>query len=289
MMSFPSTGYRGWPVGNAAADAFVIADPYPRIVDFRLPGERSVLHVSKRHEFFGVRTWFMEPEQNDQSGLPARMRGRTLASEAAHVHLRTDVEPESRISLSMDVRLHESRPRLDILHGITNHDDGTREIAAWAITAVAAETGLGLTRLRQDDRQVIVCWTPSQLSEPMVVAHEHALALDFRIAPRGSHLKIGTDANCGWVACISGRHALVSKSEFKRGALYPEGGSTVTMFRSGSLPDGAFAEIENVGPLTQVEPGETITMQQRLEIVDGEGATDIDSWLEVLDAATDGQ
>ena len=185
----------------------------------------------------------------------------------------------------MDINLHESRPCLDIVHGYTNHGDVPREIAPWAITGVAADAGFGLTRLRQDDRQVTVCWPPSQLSEPMIITHGEALALDFRIAPRGSHFKIGTDTDCGWVACVNGRHALVSMNNFRTGATYPEGGATVTMFRSGPMPDGPFAEIENVGPLAWVEPGETITLHQRLEIVDGGGAADIDTWLEVLDTA----
>ena len=64
-------GFSGYWLKNNRAEAFAIATPYPRIIAFRLTGGENPLHVSRNYEYFGIRTWFFEPIQIPQSGLPA--------------------------------------------------------------------------------------------------------------------------------------------------------------------------------------------------------------------------
>ena len=64
-------GFTGYWLKNDRAEAFAIASPYPRVLAFRLKGGENPLHVSREPEYIGIRTWFFEPIQIPQSGLPA--------------------------------------------------------------------------------------------------------------------------------------------------------------------------------------------------------------------------
>ena len=70
----PPQTYRGiegrW-LRNDVAEAFVSGRPYPRVVAFRLPGGPSPFRVATTDPYYGVRSWFMEPTQNEDSGLPS--------------------------------------------------------------------------------------------------------------------------------------------------------------------------------------------------------------------------
>ena len=82
-------------------------------------------------------------------------------------------------------------------------------------------------------------------------------------------------------------NALKSTVAHVANAEYPEDGGTVTMFNSTpEVFDGKprFGEIENVGPLSELMPGDTLWMEQELELFSGIETDDPENWVEMLRA-----
>jgi hypothetical protein len=106
-----------------------------------------------------------------------------------------------------------------------------------------------------------------------------------RILGSRGHLA-NTDA--GWVAYASNGQAIRSTVAYEAGASYPEGGGTITFYQNGTRPEEGFCEIENVGPLKPVPAGQTLWLEQKLELlanvqITGDSA---DQWREAVEHGT---
>lgn len=279
-------GYKGWWLKNERSEAFVIADPYPRIIAFRLNGGNSPLHVSHDYEYFGIRTWFLEPTQNSQSPLPALQKASVEKMGENGLRLVAVEKDSSALELTMEIRLDDSKPILHVRHGMKNLRDEKRRIALWALNVIKADGGVGITPWRADGRQTFLFWPDTDPDEEGIHLGAKALALDYRVLPRNGWLKVGTDTDAGWVAYVFDGYALKSTVPFVAKAEYPEGGGSITMFNSTSAVfDGnpRFGEIENVGPLSDLMPGNTLWMEQKLEIVSGLEGDDPEMWIDLLE------
>jgi len=279
-------GFSGWWLRNDAAEAFVIAEPYPRIVAFRLKEGESPLHVSHEYEYFGVRTWFFEPVQTAESGLPALQPA--AAEKLGPLSLRLIGAPEEKsgLQLIMEISLDQKAPVLKIRHGFKNLRREQRRIAAWALNVIDPDRGVGVTRWRTEGRRSFLFWPATDPDEKGIHLGEKALSLDYRILPLHGWLKIGTNTDAGWVAYVWDGHALKSSVAHVPSAEYPEDGGTITFFNSTpEVFEGKprFGEIENVGPLSDLLPGNTLWMEQTLEIVSNLEGDDPDAWLEELE------
>lgn len=261
-------GFDGWWLRSGAAEAFVIAEPHPRLIAFHLSGRASPLHVSGRYPFYGVRSWFLEPVESDQSGLPAQRPAAGEARGPGRLKLTGAEESVTGLQLTMDFALDDSAARLNITHAFRNLRQTPRRMAAWAINAVAAN-GIGLTAWRQETRRSLILFRETGAREPAIRAEPAVLAVDYRMPPENAFFKVGTDTACGWIAFVWDGMALKSSVAHVPGAEYPEGGGTVTFFNSGPMEEPRFAEIENVGPLTDVPPGGTVRLAQTLLLIDG--------------------
>jgi hypothetical protein len=277
-------GFDGWWLRNDAAEAFVIARPCPRLIAFRLVGRASPLHVSGRYEFFGVRTWFLEPVETEQSGLPARQPAAVVATAPGRINLVGGDERVTGLRLTMDFVLHENAARLTVTHAFHNLRDTPRRLAAWVINAVEAE-GFGLTAWRQDTRRSLILFHDTAPRAAAVRAEPAVLAVDYRIPPQTSFCKVGTDTACGWGAFVWDGMALKSSVAHVAGAEYPEGGGTVTFFNSGPMDGSRFGEVENAGPLTDVPPGGSVQMVQTLTLIGGLAGDDLAAWADQIAGA----
>jgi len=68
---------------------------------------------------------------------------------------------------------------------------------------------------------------------------------------------------------------------------YPEDGGTVTFWNPTRETFGGkprFGEIEYLGPLTDLAPGDTLWLDQKLEIIDGLEGDDPEGWVDILGA-----
>ena len=279
-------GYKGWWLKNDSSEAFIIADPYPRIIAFRLHGGQSPLHISHDYEYFGIRTWFLEPTQNSQSPLPALQKASAEKIGKNGLRLVSVEKDSSALELTMEIRLDATNPILHVRHGMKNLRDEKRRIALWALNVIKPDGGVGIVPWGKRGRQAFLFWPTTDPNEEGIHLRARALALDYRVLPRNRFKKVGTDTDAGWVAYVFDGHALKSTVPFVANAEYPEGGGSVTMFNSTSAIFGGkprFGEIENVGPLSDLMPGNTLWLEQKLEIISGLEGDDPEMWMDVLE------
>ena len=279
-------GYYGWWLQNDAAEAFVITEPYPRLVAFNLKGKSSPLHISDQYEYFGVRTWFFEPTQIPTSGLPALQPARAELIGERGLRLTAAPDTTSQLQLFMEIELDEKEARLHIRHGFKNLKNEQRRIAAWALNVIKPDDGVGVTRFKKEGRRSLLFWPNTDLDEDALKTGPRALAVDYSVLPRNGWFKVGTNTDAGWVAYVWDGMALKSSVAHVTNAEYPEDGGTITFFNSTTeIFDGnpRFGEIENVGPLSELQPGNTLWMDQTLEIIDGIEGDDPEAWVEQLD------
>ena len=278
-------GFTGFWLKNDRAEAFAIAEPYPRVLAFRLKGGENPLHVYREYEYIGVRSWFFEPTQIPASGLPALQPATAEMTGARSVRLTAAPDDSSGLQLIMEVSLDSQRPVLHIRHGFKNMRDQPRRIACWALNVIRPDAGVGVTLWRTEGRRSLLFWPSTDPNEAGIHLGPHALALDYRIEPQNGWHKVGTNSDAGWIAFVWNGNALKSTVVHVSNAEYPEDGGTVTMFNSTpEVFDGKprFGEIENVGPLSELMPGNTLWMEQELELFTGIETSDPESWVEML-------
>jgi hypothetical protein len=274
---------------NDVAEVFVSGRPYPRVVVFRLKGGPSPFRVSTADPYYGVRSWFMEPTQTETSGLPAAGPADTQFLTPLSVRLTAAREEKSGLQLTMEVTLDPKQPSLTVRHGFTNLRGAARRLAAWAIMAVPHE-GVGLAPWATD-RTTIRAFTfipGSDPTDPCLRLGRRAMGVDFAVPSQDGQLKAGTNSDAGWVGYLWRGQALQSRVGHVEGAEYPEGGATATFYSCGRRADEGFSEVENVGPLRDLGPGETLWLDQELRIRAGvEPAGDSpDGWLAAIEKAS---
>ncbi len=273
---------------NEVAEVQVGAHPYPRVIAFRLHGGLSPLRVSQTDQYYGVRSWYMEPGQVATSGLPALQPAELRLLSERHVRITAAPEPQSGLQLIMEVKLDEDAPVLTVRHGFRNMRDCERRLAAWVIMAVPHE-GMGLVLWALDKTRVksLLMFPGAAPDEPCLRLGRRAMGVDFGVPSRAGQFKVGTNSDAGWVAYLRPGLGLISTVRHENNAEYPEAGATTTFYTCGSQVAQGFGEVEQVGPLTLVAPGRTLWLEQRLEIVrlPAVAAEDADTWLEVVQEA----
>jgi hypothetical protein len=280
-------GFKGFWLENDRAEAFVIAEPYPRILAFRFKGGDNPLHVNHDYEYVGIRTWFFEPTQNSQSGMPALQKATATRTGERAIRLAAAPDDSSGLQLIMEIALDPEKPVLQVRHGFKNMRDEQRRIAAWALSVIRPDEGVGITPWRREGRRNFLFWPDTDPNEIGIHLGPKALALDYRIRPQNRWQKIGTNGNAGWIAYVWNDQALKSTVAHVANAEYPEDGGTVTMFNSTSevfAGKPRFGEIENVGPLSELMPGNTLWMEQELELFKEIEGDDPEIWVEILGA-----
>ena len=151
-------GFTGSWLKNDRAEAFAIAAPYPRVLAFRLKGGENPLHVSREYEYIGVRSWFFEPTQIPESGLPALQPATAEMTSARSVRLTAAPDDSSGLRLTMEIALDAERPMLHIRHGFKNMRDKPRRIACWALNVIRPNAGVGVTPWRTGGRRSLLVW-----------------------------------------------------------------------------------------------------------------------------------
>jgi hypothetical protein len=256
------------------------------VAALRRVGGVSPLWTTTANQFFGVRTWFLEPVQLETAPLPALQPAQAGRMSAGGIRLTAAPEPTTGLQVIMEISLDAALPVLNVRHGLKNLRDKPRELAAWAIN-VLPHRGVAVTPLAGDSNifRSYLLYTGVDPTDPSLRLGKDAIGIDFRMPARGGWVKTGTNTDAGWVAYATDGMAIKSTVAYESGATYPEGGGTITIYQSGKTVDEGFCEIENVGPFKRVRPGRTLWLDQKLELlagveIQGEGP---DQWRQAVE------
>ncbi len=246
----------------------ILTSPWLRLDHLGRDGQPSLVRKESPQDIGGIRTWVMEPTQTPTSGSPAMMPARILSRRERRIELVTEPDAASGLSLCWD--LAERGPgRFVLRHGVTNRSDRIRRIAVWALAVSSdpRQSRLLLGRDPGDDttpRLVTIGKAEAGPEcEPMsgLRLSPEALLLD-GTAMACENYKVGLRSRSGWAALVDGSQVLWSRVAAEHPGPYPEGGANLTAYWSSGT-----SEIEHVGPLTDVAPGETAWLEQELRIL----------------------
>ncbi len=223
----------------------------------------------------GVRTWFMEPEQNDASPLIASRPAVCLDHGAGHGRFHVTGSVATALDLDWEVRLDASRRSLHLTHLLTNRAGSARTIAVWSL-AVGCEPLAMRAMLWRDPGST----APARRIRPPGPTGRYRVHFEdltpglpgvddqpewLTLTPQlgTDPLKAGLRAHAGVAALVRGDQALVSRVLAPPPGDFPEGGHNLTAYSSEDI-----LEIEHVGPLLPLPPGGCVRLDQELRLAD---------------------
>lgn len=146
---------------------------------------------------------------------------------------------------------------LEVRNVITNRSTDDVAVVPWAITQLAPG-GIGILPHGipgADGPQastMLVGWPYTDLADPgLHIETDLVLVATDRSTPT----KIGTDLQRGWLAYVMGERVFVKRANHVEGAYFVDRGAAAQIYC-----DGSFIELETLGPLQTLAPGDAATL-----------------------------
>lgn len=274
MSSTPSierTDYCGWTncwkVSNGAIELVLTGDVGPRIIRFGFAGGQNLF---KNY-----------PEQMGRSGEPEWMirggarvwvapedRRATYALDNSPVHIDVEngaliatapVEEGVGVQKQMVVQMAADAPRVEVVYRVRNAALLPAEFAAWA-PCVMAPGGVGITGFppRGTHPEILaptnplVMWAYTDLSDSRWTFTKKYMLLRQDAAAEAPQ-KLGHFNPNTWGAYLLNSDLFIKRCAAAPGKPYPDFGCSFQIFTNRDM-----VELETLGPLTRVAPGEWI-------------------------------
>ncbi len=260
-------------LSNGTIEVIVTTDIGPRIIRYGfVDGDNvfgEVTDVKLKTELGEWKAWgghrlWTAPEavprtySPDNSPIEFKREVKNAISLIQPVESKTGIQKEMRVSLDSEgsgVTVH---------HKITNRGLWEIEVAPWALTIMR---GGGVTILPQEPyrdhneyllpARPLVLWHYTDLSDPRWTIGRNYIRLRTDEAMRESQ-KIGIANKQGWAAYALNQILFVKRFRYQEGANYPDYGSNNETYTAGS-----FMEIETLGPMQKLAPGESAEHLER--------------------------
>jgi hypothetical protein len=275
--------YAGQPnnyrVSTGNLEAIITADFGPRVVRFGFvdgPNELGELpHLSLTTPFGewrirgGHRLWH-SPEASPRSYYPDN-DPLEVKIEGDSVRVTEPVEPPTGIRKTMC--LVPGDRCIDVEHTLTNTGLWPVELAPWAITIMAkGGTAIAQQAIDRDPanllpNRLLRLWPYTDLRDPRIVLGTNLVQLHHDASATGP-TKIGLNSDSGWAAYYnckgSDGHLFIKRFVIEPLVVYPDGGCTVE-----SYTNPEFLELESLGPMVLLEPGESTYHVERWYLFGG--------------------
>lgn len=275
--------YAGWRdcvrLANGRIEAVVTTEVGPRIIRFGAVGGRNLLHEVPGHlgrtggsewrSFGGHRLWHA-PEAKPRTYGPDNDPVRCELGED-RVSLVQAVESSTGIRKAMEIRLDPEADRLQVAHRLTNLNPWPVELAPWAITMMAAggvaivpqepfaphpdhlegpEAARG--RASYLPARSLALWSYTRLDDPRWVFRDRCILVKQDPAA-ASPMKFGAGNRQGWCGYFLDGEMLLKRFPWISGARYPDEGCNNEIY-----VDADMLELESLGPLASLPPGESV-------------------------------
>ena len=176
------------------------------------------------------------------------------------VRLTTRPDPVSETSRETEIRVIGPE-RFSFDYRVVNRAERPQRLAAWAITMMRP-LGRGFLPVLTKEfdeggfqgQRNIVLWAYSRNDDPRNVVHDHALEVRSSVlADRVLDVpfKVGTSMRRGWCAHYRDGLLLVKYATHDEAREYADMGASGQIYSHGD-----FTELETLGPLTDLEPGD---------------------------------
>jgi len=283
-VSIVKEDFRGWAntyrLSNGIVEARVATDIGPRIIDFRRVGGENVLYLreseigkagEKEWVFRGGWRLWVAPETKETTYA---LDNETCTAEVVDqrmVRVTAPPQPAAGIRKQVEVSLAPGEPRLRIQARIKNIGDRPVTYAAWSLP-VLRPGGRAFVPLDKgsltafDAIRRLILWSYAEFGDPRYRFGDRLVVIDSaKIKParqgqagrRDDESKIGVDSAAGWAAYQHGNTLFFKRFPYDPQGEYIDGGATVEVYSSAE-----FLELENLGPLTTIEPGQELVLPE---------------------------
>jgi hypothetical protein len=256
-----------------------LAEAGPRIVRLTLtdlPGQNQLAEVpdiklpTPIGDFSlqgGHRLWH-SPEVVPRTYLPDD-GGLVIEERPDKVRLVQPMEALSGIGKSIEIQLHDDRPSVILRHQLRNNGVWPVDLAPWAITmlplgglAILPQTVEPLDPSALQPNRQLVLWPYTRWHDPRL-----ALADDYVLVhaePRLPACKVGYLNRNGWCAYLRQSILFVKRFEPRTTVAHPDFGCNVEFYCG-----DRFIEMETLGPIARVEPGQSVEHVETWELHTG--------------------
>lgn len=248
----------------------------PRIMHLSLSGGKNLLakltckekRITPYGDFYfmgGHRFWHA-PEALPRSYIPDN-DGLTTEDLPDGIRLLRPAETGSGIAKTIDIHLTPGRAAATLTHTLRNDGLWEIEIAPWALTMFRLDGTVILPQPAGDPNsllhnRILVVWPYTHINDPRLVLRDDFILI--RATPSLPALKIGYYNPDGWLAYwldgVLFRKTFHSSGQ-QTGAAYPDAGCNTESYCSDQS-----VEMETLGPLQKLAPGESVTLTETWEL-----------------------
>jgi hypothetical protein len=274
-------GRRTGIVENDVLRLEFLLDAGPRIVRFQLherpenvfsetPQLSWLTKDGSRFEMIGGHRLWVAPEAPAEEQVPDT-KPVDVSRRVDGVELRGNTLSREGFRPQIGVTLDASGSGVQVRHTLTNESDRTHVVAAWAITAFAVG---GIATLPQPTEPVdgqeqlpnrwFALWPYSSLNDPRLDLSDEAIRI--HASPAEGWLKLGYFSRSGAMSYDRGGVRFTKRFAVDVAAVHADQGCNAESFVCDE-----FVELESLGPLRSVAPGEAIEHAEAwsLQIADG--------------------
>jgi hypothetical protein len=176
------------------------------------------------------------------------------------VRVAPPLEKPTGIQKEMYISLDREGTGVTITHTLRNRGAWPIELAPWALTIM---NGGGVTIFPQEPAiphgekflpaRPMALWNFTDMSDPRWTFGKRYVRL--RTDPKlNTPQKIGAGNTLGWAGYLREKTLFIKRFSYKQGVEYPDFGCNFETFTNGD-----FMEVETLGPLTKLDPGEAAT------------------------------
>jgi hypothetical protein len=277
-MSVDVVAFGGWPyclrMANAVAELIVTTDVGPRIISYRTSGGENVLKIFEEQAGGrdekdwlvrgGHRLW-VAPETErtydpDNAPVNYEILGPSL------VKLTNAAMAPWWVEKEMIVALTPGSAAVTIEHRVTNRGEAPTQLAVWALSVMRAggveiipQPPLGEHPRDLLPDRVLVPWPYTDLADPRWRLGRQFITL--RQAADCLPAKLGLSHREKWVGYSLPGALFIKTLPYEEGATYPDLGCNFETFTNSEM-----LEIESLGPLRTLAPGESATLAETWQV-----------------------
>jgi hypothetical protein len=286
--------YQGWTenlrIDNGTAELIVTLEVGPRILSYRLDGGPNVFkQYTEQMGRSGEADWQIRGGHRQWTGPEDHTRTYALDNspvahrEVGQGHVRFTPAPESDYGLQkeLDVRLAPSGSRVTVVHRYTNIAESPTDLAPWGVS-VMAPGGVEVIPLPPKRphpgspknarsaadyaaNQLMAVWPYLDFQDPRWYFGSRFITL--KQDPDRGPTKLGLAHKLGSVGYLNGGTLFVKHFEYRPGQIYPDEGVNFETFTNEDM-----LEIETLGPLITLDPGQSVEHTERWELFSDVGA-----------------
>jgi len=186
------------------------------------------------------------------------------------IRLHQQTEASTGITKTISIAFAEDDPEVEVTHELANDGVWTVELAPWAVTVMDGG-GTAVVPLSQGDPDAVLpdrslsLWPYTDMTDERLTFGDEAILVDQTAAGEGP-LKIGASAADEWAAYVADDEAFLKEFAYDETATYPDGGSAVEVYAGADS-----LELETLGPLQELAPGESAVHTETWRLVEGVG------------------